>query len=76
MRSGNGILSWLFQCHHRRLSRVFTIQRQTYCVCLDCGARLRYSWNAMALANQREPLRWSFARLLDVARKLWGGATR
>jgi hypothetical protein len=24
-------------CHHRHLSRVFTIRRRTYKVCFDCG---------------------------------------
>jgi hypothetical protein len=26
-----------FCCHHRHLSRVFTIQKRTYKVCLNCG---------------------------------------
>jgi hypothetical protein len=34
-------LHWMFQfafgCHHRHLSRVFTIKKWTYKVCLDCG---------------------------------------
>jgi hypothetical protein len=34
-------LLWIFQfvfgCHHRHLSRVFTIKRRTYPVCFDCG---------------------------------------
>jgi hypothetical protein len=34
-------LLWIFQfvfgCHHRHLSRVFTIKRRTYRVCIDCG---------------------------------------
>jgi len=34
-------LRWMFQfafcCHHGHLSRVFTIKRRTYKVCLDCG---------------------------------------
>ncbi len=34
-------LRWMFQlafcCHHEHLSRVFTIKKQTYKVCLDCG---------------------------------------
>jgi len=34
-------LLWLFQfafgCHHRHMSRVFTIKHRTYKVCFDCG---------------------------------------
>jgi len=34
-------LLWIFQftfgCHHRHLSRVFTINKRTYRVCFDCG---------------------------------------
>jgi len=34
-------LLWIFQfvfgCHHRHLSRVFTIKHRTYRVCFDCG---------------------------------------
>lgn len=42
------IFDWAFGCRHRRLSRVLTIDNQTYQVCLNCGARLRYSWNTMS----------------------------
>jgi hypothetical protein len=32
---------WMFQlvvgCHHRHLSRIFTIKQRTYKVCFDCG---------------------------------------
>ena len=32
---------WMFQftfcCHHGHFSRVFTIKKRTYKVCLDCG---------------------------------------
>ena len=35
------LLRWAFQfafgCHHRHLSRVFTIKKRTYRVCFDCG---------------------------------------
>jgi hypothetical protein len=34
-------LLWLYQfafgCHHRHMSRVFTIKHRTYRVCFDCG---------------------------------------
>jgi hypothetical protein len=31
------ILRFAFGCHHRHLSRVFTINKRTYRVCFDCG---------------------------------------
>jgi len=31
------IVQFTFGCHHRHLSRVFTIKKRTYKVCLDCG---------------------------------------
>ncbi len=47
---------WIFGCHHRHLSRVFTIERQTYQVCFACGGKLRYSWRTMSLIKP-EPSR-------------------
>ena len=36
-----------FGCHHSRLSRVFTIKKRTYQVCLQCGQEFDYSWALM-----------------------------
>jgi hypothetical protein len=40
-------LVWAFQfafgCHHGQLSRVFTIKKRTYKVCVDCGREFEYS---------------------------------
>lgn len=45
------VLSWItqpfFGCRHRDLSRVFTIDNQTYQVCFECGRRIDYSWERM-----------------------------
>lgn len=49
------IFDWIFGCHHRHLSRVLTIDRQTYQVCLACGTRLRYSWRTMSLMKTETP---------------------
>jgi len=38
---------FLFGCHHGQLSRVFTIKKRAYKVCLDCGRELEYSWERM-----------------------------
>ena len=49
------ILDFLFGCHHLHLSRVFTLQRETYRVCCDCGARFAYSLQTMSI-ERRLPL--------------------
>jgi len=38
-----------FGCHHRNLSRVFTIERRTYRVCCSCGAKFTYSLENMSV---------------------------
>ncbi len=35
------VFDFLFGCHHSNLSRVFTIRRQTYRVCCDCGTAFK-----------------------------------
>jgi hypothetical protein len=44
-------LSWALRivlcCHHVEMSRVFTIKKRTYQVCLDCGQEFEYSWSRM-----------------------------
>jgi hypothetical protein len=44
----------LFGCHHANLSRIFTLDRQTYRVCLDCAAKLPYSLQTMSLRQSDE----------------------
>jgi RNA polymerase-binding transcription factor DksA len=43
-------------CRHRRQSRPFTLDNQTYKVCLDCGKEIEYSLERMAPISVRE--RW------------------
>ena len=50
----NAIFEWIFGCHHRKLSRVFTIDHKTYRVCFGCGRKLPYSWRAMSLIKPSE----------------------
>jgi len=38
-----------FGCHHRNLSRVFTIERRTYRVCCSCGVKFTYSLENMSV---------------------------
>jgi hypothetical protein len=60
MPLGTRIFNLLFACRHRHVGPIITIQHQTYQVCMDCGARLRYSWQTMSSLDEREP----FFRLL------------
>ena len=45
------LLLWIFQfvfgCHHRQRSRVLTINKRTYQVCVNCGREFEYSWELM-----------------------------
>jgi hypothetical protein len=38
-----------FGCHHRNLSRAFTIERRTYRVCCSCGVKFTYSLENMSV---------------------------
>ena len=44
--------NFVFGCHHRELSRVFTIDRRTYRVCCACGATFKYSLETMSMDYQ------------------------
>ena len=46
------ILDFLFGCHHVQLSRVFTLQGETYRVCCDCGAKFAYSLETMSIEHR------------------------
>ncbi len=45
-------LDFLFGCHHGHLSQVFTLQGETYRVCLECGARFEYSMQTMSMERR------------------------
>ena len=45
-------LNFIFGCHHGNLSRVFTIDRRTYRVCCDCGAKFAYSLASMSMERR------------------------
>ena len=46
------IVDFLFGCHHSGLSRVFTIEGESYRVCCDCGAKFEYSLETMSIARR------------------------
>jgi uncharacterized membrane protein len=46
------VLDFVFGCHHRHLSRVFTISGKSYRVCCDCGAKYSYSLKSMTIEDR------------------------
>ena len=48
-------------CRHYHLSRVFTLQEETYKVCLDCGTHIPYSPLTLLPLSAREVRRLSAA---------------
>jgi hypothetical protein len=44
----------IFGCRHAKLSRVFTIEGETYRVCLQCGTKLPFSLETMSLERSQE----------------------
>ena len=48
------MLQRAFGCRHSQLSRVFTLDRRTYRVCLQCAKQIDYSWETMCCINSNE----------------------
>ncbi len=48
------VLNFAFGCHHKKLSRVFTIEGHTYKVCCGCGAHFHYSLETMSIMPHRK----------------------
>ncbi|MFZ0662779.1 MAG: hypothetical protein WAM66_08815 [Acidobacteriaceae bacterium] len=53
-------------CSHQHLTRPFTLQNETYKVCLDCGKQIYYSPVAMRPLNVLEIRRLNAARSGEV----------
>ncbi|MBV8673583.1 MAG: hypothetical protein JOZ33_09135 [Acidobacteriaceae bacterium] len=51
-----------FGCSHGHLTRIFTLQDETYRVCLDCGVHIPYSPVSMRPLSGRELRRMRAAR--------------
>ena len=49
MKSLHRVFQFLFECHHSKLSRVFTIESRTYQIRFVCGRELNYSWSSCTL---------------------------
>ncbi len=57
-----------FGCHHRNLSRVFTIEGRTYRVCCGCGVSFKYSLENMSMERRARRIRCPTAALGSTAR--------
>jgi hypothetical protein len=51
----------LFGCRHWSQTRPFTLEQQTYKVCLDCGKQIYYSTERMTPLSAREVRRMKAA---------------
>jgi hypothetical protein len=51
----------LFGCRHWSQTRPFTLEKQTYKVCLDCGKQIYYSRERMTPLSAREVRRMKAA---------------
>lgn len=64
------ILNFLYEvflgCRHQHLTRPFTLQQQTYMVCLDCGKQIYYSPDTMRPLTAREVRRMNAAQAGEV----------
>jgi len=56
----------LFGCSHARVTRPFTLDEQTYKVCLDCGKQIYYSAKEMRPLTPWEVRRMKVARAGEV----------
>jgi hypothetical protein len=64
------ILGFLYEallgCRHGRLTRPFTLEEQTYKVCLDCGRQVMYSVEKMRPLSAGEVRRMRMAQMAQV----------
>ncbi len=50
----NRVFNWLFACRHKELTRVFTLDNETYRVCLACGKRIPFTERELPFENNRK----------------------
>jgi hypothetical protein len=53
-------------CSHKHLTRPFTLEQETYMVCLDCGKQIFYSPDSMRPLSAREARRMHAAHAGEV----------
>lgn len=42
----------LFGCRHKRTGRPKTVEGESYCVCLDCGARRKFDLKTFKMQGE------------------------
>lgn len=66
----HAVLNFLYEiflgCSHQHLTRPFTLQNETYMVCLDCGKQIYYSPVTMRPLSAREVRRLHAAQAGEV----------
>ncbi len=64
------VLNFLYEvflgCSHQHLTRPFTLQNETYMVCLDCGKQIYYSFDTMHTVSARDVRRMHAANAGEV----------
>lgn len=70
MKVFRAVFNFLYEivlgCSHQHLTRPFTLEKETYKVCLDCGKQIYYSPITMRPLNVREVHRLHAARAGEV----------
>jgi hypothetical protein len=59
---GSFLFQFVMGCRHRHQSRPFTLDKQTYKVCLECGMVIHYSLERMAPLGTREQRELAMAK--------------
>lgn len=62
----NFLYEIILGCSHQHLTRPFTLEKETYKVCLDCGKQIYYSPVTMRPLNIREVHRLHAAQTGEV----------
>lgn len=60
------IFNFFFGCRHEDLTRPFTLEHETYKVCLDCGSHVYYSPVTLRPLSARELRRMRAAQASEV----------
>ena len=60
------MMDFFFGCHHTHLTRLFTLEQETYKVCLDCGRHVYYSPDTLRPLSARAVRRMRAAKAGEV----------
>ncbi|HRH44445.1 MAG TPA: hypothetical protein PKY82_22610 [Pyrinomonadaceae bacterium] len=66
-----GFLARIFGCWHTRLSRPMTIGKETFCVCIACGARRKFDLEILQMIGDfyYSPMNSLYSEKKAVVRK-------